>query len=149
MNSFSISLSNEYSELIYLKIYWFDLLAVQETFRSLLQHHNYKASILWCSAFFTVQLSQSYMTTEKTIVLTLRIFVVRVMSLLLNTLSRFFIAFLPKSKHLLFSWLQSSSAVILEPKKRKSVTQVTSVAQSYPTLCDSMDCRTPGFPVLH
>jgi len=122
LNSFSISLSNEYSELIYLKIYWFDLLAVQETFRSLLQHHNYKASILWCSAFFTVQLSQSYMTTEKTIVLTLRIFVVRVMSLLLNTLSRFFIAFLPKSKHLLFSWLQSSSAVILEPKKRKSVT---------------------------
>ena len=102
LNSFSISLSNEYSELIYLKIYWFDLLAVQETFRSLLQHHNSKASILWCSAFFTVQLSQSYMTMEKTIVLTLRIFVVRKMSLLLNTLSRFVIAFLPRSNHLQF-----------------------------------------------
>ena len=121
-NSFCISLSNEYSELIYLKICWFDLLAVQEIFRSLLQHHNYKASILLCSAFFTVQLSQPYMTMEKTVVLTLWIFVVRVMSLHLNTLSRFVIAFLPKSKHLLVSQLQSSSAVILEPKKRKFVT---------------------------
>ena len=119
--SFSISPSNEYSWLISLKTDWFDVLAVQGTFRSLLQH-NLKASILWCSAFFTVQLSQLYVTTKKTIALTIWTFVGRVMSPLFNTLSRVVIAFLPKSNCLLISWLQSPSTVILEPKKRKSVT---------------------------
>ena len=99
---------------------WFDLLAVQGTFRSLLQHDSLKASILWCSAFFTVQLSQLYMTTGKTKALTIQTYVGKVMSLPVNTLSRFVIAFLPRSKHLLISWLQSPSSVILEPKKRKS-----------------------------
>ena len=105
--SFSISLgpSNEYSGLISFKIDWFDLLAVQATLRSLLQHHSSKASILWCSAFFIVQLSQLYMTTWKTIALTTWTLVGRVMSLLFNTLSRFAIAFLPRSNHLLISWL--------------------------------------------
>ena len=98
--SFSISSSNEYSGLISLKIDWFDPLAVQGTFRSLLQHHSSKASILWHSAFFMVQLSQLYMTTGKTIALTIRTFVDRVMSLLFNTLSRFIIAFLPRSTHI-------------------------------------------------
>ena len=106
-------------------IAWFDLLAVQRTLRSLLQHHSSKASILWCSAFFTVQLSQPYMTTGKTIALTIRTFVSRVTSLLFNTLSRFVIAFLPRSNHLLIPWLQSPSAVILEPKNRKPVTTST------------------------
>ena len=123
--SFSISPSNEYLRLISLKIDWFDLLAVQGTFRSLFQHHISKASILQCSAFFMVQLLQPYMTTGKTIVLTIWTFVSRVMSLLFNTLSRFVIAFLPRSNHLLISWLQSPSAVILEPKKKKSVTTST------------------------
>ena len=98
--SFSISLSNEYSGLISLKIDWFDLLAVQGTLRSLLQHHSLKASILWCSALFTVQLSQLYMTTGKTTALTIWTFVDRVMSLLFNTLSSFIIAFLPRSTHI-------------------------------------------------
>ena len=98
--SFSISPSNEYSGLISLKIDWFDLLAIQGTFKSLLQHQSLKASILWCSALFTVQLSQLYMTTGKTIALTIRTFVDRVMSLLFNTLSRFIIAFLPRSTHI-------------------------------------------------
>ena len=101
---------------------WFDLLAAQGTLKSLLQHHNSKTSILWGSAFFTVQLSKLYMITGKTIVLTIRIFFGRVMSLLFNTLSRFVIAFLPRSNHLLISWLQSPSTMILEPKKKKSVT---------------------------
>ena len=100
----------------------FDLLAVQGTLKSLLQHHSSKASIFWCSAFFMVQLSHLYMTTGKTIALTRQIFVVKVMSLLFNMLSRSVIAFLPRSKHLLISWLQSPSAVILEPKKIMSVT---------------------------
>ena len=108
-------------QLISLKIDCFDLLAVQETLRSLLQHHSSKTSILWHSAFFTVQLSQLYVTTAKTIALTIQTFVGRVMSLLFNTLSRFVIAFLLGSNRLLISWLQSPSAVILEPKKRKSV----------------------------
>ena len=108
-----------------LKIDWFDLLAVQRTFRSLLQHHSSKASILWHSAFFTVQLSQPYVTTGKTIALTIWMFVCRVMSLLFNTLSRFVMAFLPRSNHLLTSWLQSPSTVNLQPKKRKSVTSST------------------------
>ena len=94
-----------------------DLLAVQGTLKSLLQHHSSKASIPWCSAFFTVQLSHPYMTTGKTIALTRRTFVSKVMPLLLNMLSRLVITFLPRSKHLLISWLQSPSAVILEPKK--------------------------------
>ena len=118
--SFSISPSNEYSGLIF-RIVWLDLLAVQGTLKNLLQHHSSEASILWHSAFFTVQLSHPYMTTGKTIALTRWIFVGKVMSLLFNTLSRFAIAFLPRSKCLLISWLQSLSAVILEPKKIKYV----------------------------
>ena len=122
--SFSISSSNEYSGLISFKIDWFDYLDIHETLRSLLQHHSWKASILWCSAFFTVQLSQLYMTTGKTIALTIQTFVSKVMSLLFNTTSRFVIPFLPRSNHLI-SWLQSPFTVILEPKKRKSVTTST------------------------
>ena len=120
--SFSTSPSNEYSGLISFKIDWFDLLAVQGTLKSLLQRHSLKASILWWSAFFMVQLSHLYMTTGKTIALTIWIFVSKVMSLLFNTLSSFVIAFLPRSNCLLISWLQSPFSVILEPKKRKSVT---------------------------
>ena len=101
---------------------WLDLLAVQGTFKSLLQHHSSRASILWCSAFFIVRLSHPYMTTEKTITLTRHTFVSKLMSQLFNMLSRLVIAFLPRSKRLLISWLQSPSAVILEPKKIKSVT---------------------------
>ena len=123
--SFSISPSNEYSGWISLKIDWFNLLAVQPTLRSLLQHHSSKASILWHSAFFTVPLSQPYMTTRRTIALTIWTFVGRVMSLLFNTLSRFILAFLLRSNCLLISWLQLPSAVILEPKKRKSVNTST------------------------
>ena len=119
--SFSISPSNEYSGLISFRIYWLDLLAVQGTLKSLLQHHSSKASILWSSPFFIVQLSHPYMTTGKTIALTKWTFVSKVMSLLFNMLSRLFIAFLPRSKHLLISWLQSLSAVILEPPKIKSL----------------------------
>ena len=100
--------------LISFRMDWLDLLAVQGTLKSLLQHHSSKASILRCSAFFTVQLSHPYMTTGKTIALTRRTFVGKVMSLLLNILSRLVITFLPRSKHLLISWLQSPSAVILE-----------------------------------
>ena len=123
--TFSNSPSNEYSGLISFRIDWLDLLAVQATLKSLLQHHNSKASILWCPAFFMVQLSRLYMTTGKTIALTIQTFVCKEMSLLSNTLSRFVIAFLPRSKHLLISWLQSPSSVILEPKKIKSVTAST------------------------
>ena len=120
--SFSISPSNEYSELISFKIDWFDLLAVPGTLKSLLQHHSSKASILQCSAFFILQLSHPYMTTGKTTALTRWTFVSKVMSLLFNMLSRFLIAFLPRSKCLLISWLQSPSGVILEPPKIKFVT---------------------------
>ena len=122
--SFSTNPSNEYSGLISFRIDWFDLFAVQETFKSLLQHHGSKASILWHSVFFMVQLSHPDMTTG-TIPLTLWTFVGKVMSLLFNTLSKFVIALFPKSKHLFISWLQTSSAVILEPKKIKSVTVST------------------------
>ena len=115
--SFSISPSNEYSGLISFRIDWLDLLTVQGILKSLLQRHSSKASILWCSAFFIVQLSNPYMTTGKIIVLTRWTFVDKVMSLLFNTLSRLVITFLPRSKHLLISWLQSPSAVILEPPK--------------------------------
>ena len=128
--SFSISPSSEYSELISLKIDWFDL-AVQGTFRSLLQHQSSKASVLWCSAFFMVQLSQLYMTTGKAIAMTIWTFVGRMMSLLFNTLSRFLITFLPRSNHLLISRLQSPPAVILEPKRRKSITAST----FFPCIC--------------
>ena len=120
--SFSISSSKEHLGPISFRMDWLDFLAVQGTLKSLLQHHSSKASILQCSAFFTVQLSHPYMTTGKTIALTRRTFVGKVMSLLLNMLSRLVITFLSKSKHLLISWLQSPSAVILEPKKIKSVT---------------------------
>ena len=120
-----ISPSNEYSGLISLKIDWFAFLAVQGTLRHLLQHHHSKASLLWCSAFFTGQLSQTYMTTRETIALTIWIFVSRVLSLLFNTLFGFVIAFRPRSKCLLISWLQSLSAVILEPQMRKSITTST------------------------
>ena len=120
--SFSFNPSNEYSGLISFRIEWFHLLAVQGTLKSLFQHHSSKASILLCSAFFMVQLSHPYMTTGKTIALTRRTSVGKVMSLLFNILSRLVIVFLPRSKCLLISWLQSPSAVILEPKKIKFVT---------------------------
>ena len=123
--SFSISPSNKYSKSVSSWIDCFDLFAVQETHKSLLQHRSLKASTLWHSAFFIVQLSHLYMTTGKTIALILMTFVSKVISLLCNTLSRSIIAFLPRSNHLLISWLQSSSAVILEPKRRKSVTAST------------------------
>ena len=123
--SFSIILSKEIPGLISFRMDWLDLLAVQGTLKSLLQHHSSKASILWLSAFFTVQLSHPYMTTGKTIALTRRTFVGKVMSLLLNVLSRLVITFFPRSKRLLISWLQSPSAVILEPIKVKSDTVST------------------------
>ena len=123
--SFSISPSNEHPGLISFRMNWLDLLAVQGTLKSLLQHHSSKASILHCSAFFTVQLSHPYMTTGKTIALTRRTFFGAVMSLLLNLLSRLIITFLPKSKRLLISWLQSPYSVILEPQKIKSDTVST------------------------
>ena len=118
--SFSISPSNEYSGSISFRIDWFDLLAVQGTLKSLLQHHSSNISIIWCPAFFVVQLSHPYMTTRKTIALTRWTFVGKVMSLLFNIVSRLVISFLPRSKLLLISRLQSPSAVILEPKKIKS-----------------------------
>ena len=120
--SFSISPPNEYSRLISFRMNWLDLLAVQGTLKSLLQHHSSKAPVLQCSAFFIVQLSHPYITTGKTIILTRWTFVSKVMSLLFNMLSRLVITFLPRSKCLLISWLQSPSAVILEPKKIKSAT---------------------------
>ena len=118
--SLSISPSSEYSGLISFRMDWVDLLAVQGTLKSLLQHHTSKASILQHSAFFIVQLSHPYMTAGKTIALTRWTFVSKVMSLLFKMLSQFVIAFLPRSKHLLISWLQLPSTVILEPKKIKS-----------------------------
>ena len=118
--SFSFSPSNEYSWLISFKIDWFDLLAVQGTLKSL-QHHSSKASILWLSAFFMVQFSLSHMITGRTIALPIQTFVIKMMSLLFNMLSRFVIVFLPRSVCLIISWLQAPSTVILEPKKRKSV----------------------------
>ena len=115
--SFSISPSDEYSGLISFRMDWFGLLAVQGTLKSLLQHHSSKASVLWCSAFLMVQFSHPYMTAGKNIALTMWNFVGKVISLLFNMLSGFVIAFLPRSKHLLISWLLSPSSVILEPKK--------------------------------
>ena len=123
--SFIIHPSNEYSGLISFRMDWLDLLAVQGTLKSLLQHHSSKLSILWHSAFFIVQLSHPYMTTGKTIVLTRQTFAGKVMSLLFNMLSKLVITFLPRSKRPLISWLQSPSAMILEPPKIKSVTVST------------------------
>ena len=123
--------SNEYSGLISFRMDWFDLLEVQGTLKSLLQHHSSKASLLQCSAFFILQLSHPYMTTGKTIALTRQTFVVKVMSLLLNMLSRLVITFLLRSKHLLISWLPSPTTVILEPPKIKSLT----VSTVTPSIC--------------
>ena len=123
--SFSISPSNEHPGLISFRTDWLDVLAVQGTLKSLLQHHSSKASILRCSAFLIVQVLHPYMTTGKTIAVTRRAFVGKVVSLLLNMLSRLVITFLPRSKHLLISWLQSPSTVILEPRKIKSDTVST------------------------
>ena len=121
----NISPSNEHPGLSSFRMDWLDLLAVQGTLKSLLQHHSSKASILWCSAFFIVQLSHPYMTAGKTITLTRRTFVGKVISQLFNMLSRLVITFLPRSKCLLISWLQSPSAVILEPQKMKLATVFT------------------------
>ena len=129
--SFSIIPSEEHPGLISFRMDWLDLLAVQGTLKSLLQHHSSKASILWHSAFFRVQLSYPYMTTGKTIALTRRTFVGKIMSLLFNILSRLVITFLPRSKRLLISWLQLPSAVILEPPKIKSV----AVSIASPSIC--------------
>ena len=127
--SFSISPSNEHPGLVSFRMDWLDLLAVQGILKSLLQHHSSKASILQCSAFLTVQLSHPYMTTGKTIALTRRTFVGKVISLLFNMLSRLVITFLPRSKCLLISWLQSQSAVILEPQKIKP--DIVSIVSHY------------------
>ena len=129
--SFSISLFNEYSGLISFTMNRLDLLAVQGSLKSLLHHHSSKASILWCSAFFIVPLSHPYMTTGKTTALTIQAFVSKVTALLFNMLSRLVIAFLPRSKRLLISWLQSPSAVILDPKKIQSIT----VSIVSPSIC--------------
>ena len=129
--SFDISPSNEHPGLISFRMDWLDLLAVQGTLKRLIQHHSSKASILWCPVFFIVQLSHPYMTTGKTIALTRWTFVGKVMSLLYNMLSRLVITFLPRSKCLLISWLQSPYAVIWEPKKIKSVT----VSTVSPSIC--------------
>ena len=129
--SFNISPSNEHPGLVSFRMNWLDLLAVQGNLKSLLQHHSSKASILQRSAFFTVQLSHPYMTTGKTIALTRRTLVSKVMSLLLNMVSRLIITFLPRSKCLLISWLQSQSAVILEPPKIKFDT-VSTVSHLFP-----------------
>ena len=135
--SLNISPSNEHPGLISFRMDWLDLLAVQGTLKSLLQHRSSKASILRCSAFFIVQPSHSYMTTGKTIVLTTWTFVDKVMSLLFNMLSRLVITFLPRSKCLLISWLQSPSAVILEPPKIKSVT-VSTVSSCHNSRCHDL-----------
>ena len=142
--SFSISPSNDYSGLISFRMDWLDLLAVQGTLKSLLQHHSSKASILQHSGFFIVQLSHPYMTTGKTIALTRQTFVGKVMSLLFNMLSRLVITFLPRRKRLLISWRQSPSAVILEPQKIKSAT----VSTVSPSICHEvmgLDAMILGF----
>ena len=142
--SFSTSPSNEHSGLINFRTDWFELLTVQGTLKSLLQHHNSKALILQCSAFFMVQLSHPYMTTGKPVVLTLRTVVDKVISQLFNMLSRFIIAFLPRSKCLLNSWLQSLSTVILEPKKIQSLT-VSIFPPIYLPSCDGTRCHDLSF----
>ena len=142
--SFSLNIipSNEYSGLISFRMVWLDLLAVQGTLKSLLQHHNSKASILWRSAFFIVQFSHPYMTTGKTIALTRWTFVGKAMSLLFHMLSRLIIAILPRSKHLLISWLQSLFALILETKNMKSDT----VSTFSPSICHEV--MEPGAMIL-
>ena len=140
--SFSISPSNECSGLTSFRMYWLDLFAVQGTLKSLFQHHSSKASILRRSAFFIVHLSHPYMTTRKTIALTRWTFVAKVMSLLVNMPSRLVITFLPRSQHLLISWLQSPSAVTLEPRKIKSVT----VSTVSPSICHEV--MGPGAMIL-
>ena len=142
--SFNISPSNEYSGLISFRMDWLDLLAVQGTLKSLIQHHNAKASILRHSAFFIVQLSHPYMITTKTIALTIRTFVGKVMSLLSNMLSRLVIAFLPRRKRLLISWLKSPSAVILEPKKNE-VCHCFHCLPIYLPWSDRTRCHGPSF----
>ena len=142
--SFSISPSNDYSGLISFRIDWLDLLASQGTLKSLLQQHSSKASIFQCSAFFMAQLSHPYMTTGKIIALTRQTFVDKIMSLLFNTLSRLVIAFLQRSKHLLISWLLSPSAVILKPKKIKSVT----VSIVSPAICHLFEVMRPHAMIL-
>ena len=129
--SFNVSPSNEHPGLISFRMDWLDLLALQGILKSLLQHHSSKASILHLSAFFMVQLSHPYMTTGKTISLTRQTFIGKVMSLLFNMLFRLVITFLPRSKHLLISWLKSPSAVILEPRKIKSA----AVSTVSPSIC--------------
>ena len=137
--SFNISPSNEHPGLISFRMDWLDLLAVQGTLKSLLQHHSSKASILQPSAFFIAQLSHPYTTTGKTIALTRQTFVGKVMSLLFNMLSRLVITFLPRSKRLLISWLQLPSAVILEPRKIKSAT-VSAVSPAVsPSICHEVE----------
>ena len=143
--SFSISPSNEHPGLIFFKMDWLDLLAVQGTLKSLLQYHSSKASFLHCSAFFIVQLSHPYMTTGKTIALTRQIFVDRVMSLLFNKLSILVIAFLPRSKHHLISWLQSPSAMILEYQKNK-VSHCFHYFLIYLPWSDGTRCHDLSFP---
>ena len=135
--TFNINASNEHSGLISCRKDWLDLLGVQETLTSLLQHHSLKASILQHSVFFIVQLSHPFMTTGKTIALTRRTSAGKVMSLLFNMLFKLFITFLPRTKHLLISWLQSKSAVILEPPKIKSNT-VSTVSPSDGTECHDL-----------
>ena len=145
--SFNISPSNEYSGLISFRMDWLDLLAIQGTLKNLLQHHSSKASILRRSSFFIVQLSHPYMTTGKTVALTRWAFVDKVMSLLFNMLSRLVITFLPKSKHLLISWLQSPSAVILDPRKIKSAT-VSTVSPAILPWGDGTGCHDLSFLIL-
>ena len=140
--SFSIRPSKEHPELISLRMDWLDLLAVQGTFKNLLQHHSSKASILQCSVFFKVQLSHPYMTTGKNMALTRQTFIGKGMSLLLNMLSRLVITFLPRSKRLLISWLQSPYPVNLEPPKIKSAT----VSTVSPSVChDGTGCHDLSF----
>ena len=136
--SFNISPSKEHSGLIYFRMEWLDLFAVQGTLKSLPQHHSSKASTLQCSTFFTVQLLHPYMTTRKTIALTRCAFVGKVVSLLFNMLSRLVIHFLPRSKHVLISWLQSPSAVILEPPNIKSAT----ISTVSPSICPEVMVRS-------
>ena len=146
---FQLSPFNEHSGLISFRIDWLDLLAIPGTLKSLLQHHSSKASILQRSAFFTVQLSHPYVTTGKTIALTRRAFVGKVMFLLLNMLSRLVITFLPRSKRLLISWLQSSSAVILEQKNKNNNNKVCHCFHCFPIYLpwsDGTRCHDLSFP---
>ena len=142
--SFNISPSNEYSGLISFRVDWFDLFAIQGTLKSLLQHHSSKTSVLRCSAFFMVHLSHPYLTTGKTTALTnMDLYQQSDITLIFNAISRFVIAFLPRSKHLLISWLQSPSTVILEPKKINSVT-VSIVSPSF-AWSDETGCHDLSF----